>query len=144
MSLVISAEPPEAKDWVRLRASVGWNLFAVEKAAEALAKTSFCVTAYENGELVGMARVVDDGCIVFNIHDVIVVPERQHNGVGDMLMNEVMKYISKNAAPNALVALMSILDMEGFYERYGFVKRPNEKSGCGMSFRYDEAKHKFE
>jgi len=43
-----------------------------------------------------------------------------------------MRYIKRNACNNAVVGLMSAKNREGFYEKFGFWKRPNEHFGHGM------------
>jgi hypothetical protein len=48
------------------------------------------------------------------------------------LMNEVMKFIRENACLGAVVGLMSAQGKEGFYEKFGFWKRPTERFGHGM------------
>ena len=80
-----------------------------------------------------MARVVGDGGLVFYVQDVIVLPEFQGRGIGAQLMEKVMAYIEGHAHHNTIIGLMSAIGKEAFYERYGFVKRPAEKYGPGMT-----------
>jgi len=44
-----------------------------------------------------------------------------------------MDYVYKNAEHGSLVNLNAVIGMDGFYEKFGFWKRPAEKFGYGMS-----------
>ena len=122
---------PAEYNW--LRTSVGWRLYAEEVIAAALPNSLFCLCAYQGDELVGMARVIGDGGLVYYIQDVIVIPAWQGRGIGSGLMDRVMAYIEAHAAPNSIVGLISALGKEAFYGRYGFIARPTERLGPGMT-----------
>jgi predicted N-acetyltransferase YhbS len=120
-------------DYMRMREAVGWRNpsgGAVEKGLEG---TLYGVVARVNGKDVGMARVIGDGAITFYIQDVVVYPEFQGQGIGNGLMEYVMRFIGMHAAENAVVGLMSAAGKEEFYTRFGFTQRPTEKLGCGMT-----------
>lgn len=119
-----------------LRKSVGWATFDEKDAEKSLEATIFCVCAFEDGELIGMARLLGDGVICFYVGNVMVRPDRQREGIGKEIMDEIMKYLDENAAKGAIASLLSIADKEDFYTQFGFIKRPDENQGCGMSRRY--------
>lgn len=48
-------------------------------------------------------------------------------------MDAAMGFISAHAADDTIVGLMAAKDEEPFYEEFGFVARPNEKLGSGMT-----------
>lgn len=98
-----------------------------------LENSLYGVCAILNGEVIGTSRVVGDGVTCFYIHDVIVNPIYQRMGIGLEIMDKIMSFISKNACSGAIVGLMAAKGKEGFYEKFGFWKRPNEDFGCGMS-----------
>jgi hypothetical protein len=52
-----------------------------------------------------------------------------------MVMEEIMKMIRSWLKPGykVMVSLCSAIGKEAFYEKFGFFKRPNENTGCGMS-----------
>ena len=127
---------PTAQQWMQLRESVGWPTFDAGAAEKSLWATLFCVCAFDNGELIGMARVLGDGVISFYVGNVMVKPERQNEGVGREIMEHIIRYVEKNAARGAIASLMSIAGKEEFYTQFGFTKRPNNGEGCGMSKRY--------
>ncbi len=121
---------------MQLRESVGWATFSDDAAEKSLWATLFCVCAFEDGELVGMARVLGDGVISFYVGNVMVKPERQNEGIGRDIMTHIMAYVEKHAANGAIASLLSISGKEEFYAQFGFEKRPDENQGCGMSRRY--------
>lgn len=103
----------------------------------ALKNDLFEVVIYCDEDVAGIARVVGDGKIVFFLKDVIVNPKYQNMGCGDLLMKTIFKYISDNACKGAYVGLMSTPGKEGFYSKYGFIKRPTDNLGSGMVLFYD-------
>jgi hypothetical protein len=48
------------------------------------------------------------------------------------MMDKVMEYIRVHARNGSIIGLMSAKGKEQFYERYDFVRRPNDRLGCGM------------
>lgn len=77
MPLAIHRRLPGPEEYNRLRTSVGWPAADLIAAAASLPKSLFSVCAFLDDSLVGMARVVGDGGLVFYIQDVIVLPEHQ-------------------------------------------------------------------
>ena len=72
----------------------------------------------EDGEVVGMARIVGDGGSVYHVCDMAVHPDHQRQGLGSRMMERLLSYLDGNAPDRAYVNLMA--DVEGFYERFGF------------------------
>jgi len=66
---------------------------------------------------------------------VIVLPEYQDHGIGKTMIEKALTYLKTNMADDeqVLVMLMSAKDKEGFYEKLGFIKRPDDTYGAGMS-----------
>ncbi len=124
---------PGAEEYIRLRQAVGWGTHEPSAIEECLRNSLYCICAFADGELVGMARIVGDGGLVFYIQDVIVAPAHQRQGIGTQLMDKVMAYIQAHAHQNAVIGLMAAKGKEPFYERYGFIRRPTDKLGSGMT-----------
>ena len=127
---------PSPTDYLRLREAVGWRNVAVEAVIRGLAGTLYGVCALDHEKVVGMARIIGDGFLAFYIQDVVVDPEYQGQGIGSGLMERVMAYIAAHASENTVIGLMSAVGKEGFYRRYGFVQRPNDRHGCGMTMHW--------
>lgn len=133
LAYTIEHRLPTPAQWMQLRASVGWASFPEEIAAKSLRNTPFCVCAFEDGKLIGMARVLGDGVFSFYIGNVMVTPDYQGEGVGRAIMREVMRYVEENAQPGAIASLLSIKGKEDFYTQFGFRRRPDDTHGAGMS-----------
>jgi GNAT superfamily N-acetyltransferase len=133
MEIKLVEDLPAAADYNRLRAAVGWGRLDLALVSAALPHSLYGVCAFVGETLVGMARVIGDGGLVFYIQDVIVLPDHQGQGIGARMMAAVMEYIRAHASQNSVIGLMSAKGKENFYTRYGFSARPNEKLGCGMT-----------
>ncbi|MGA9161284.1 MAG: GNAT family N-acetyltransferase [Actinomycetota bacterium] len=120
---------PTPQEYLRLRASVGWNTVNEDGVRAGLSSSRYSIVLERDGGAVGCARVVGDGGIYFYVQDVIVVPELQGRGWGGRLMDTVMSYLERTAGPGAFVGLMAAEDVEGFYRRYGFERRPDDRPG---------------
>jgi GNAT superfamily N-acetyltransferase len=135
--IILREEHPTPEEYLRLRQAVGWTLPESGAIEPSLRNSLYCVCARSRGEIVGMARIIGDGGLVYYIQDVIVDPERQGEGIGKRLMDRVMNYIRRHAVRHTIVGLMAAKGKEPFYERYGFFSRPNEKFGAGMTIFWD-------
>ena len=56
-------------------------------------------------------------------------------GIGKKIMDEIMIYIRENYTNGSMVCLLSAKGKEAFYEKFGFIERPNDIFGAGM-FQY--------
>lgn len=136
MAYIIRHQIPSARQWMALRASVGWATFAEEIAEKSLFMTPFCVCALEGDQLIGMGRVLGDGVISFYVGNIMVRPDRQGLGIGREIMEHIMAYLRENAVPGAIASLLAIKDKEDFYTQFGFERRPDDHHGSGMSIRF--------
>jgi ribosomal protein S18 acetylase RimI-like enzyme len=123
---------PSAEEYNQLRQSVGWHVYETDVAAASLPNSLYGVCAFANTEIIGMARVLGDGGLVYYIQDVIVKLAYQGQGIGTKMMDKVMDYLRAHARNGTYIGLMAAKGKEPFYERYGFIRRPNERLGAGM------------
>ncbi|SHJ52235.1 Acetyltransferase (GNAT) domain-containing protein [Anaerocolumna jejuensis DSM 15929] len=123
------------EEYNALRLSVDWKEIPEEQAKRGLSNTYYLTAAVLNGETIGLARVISDGGYVAYIADVIVNQEYQGKGVGRMILNDVMDYIKNvlSGGETVMVILVAAKGKEEFYEKFGFIKRPNEQYGAGMT-----------
>ena len=137
MLYTIEQRMPTAAQWMALRESVGWATFPIETAKRSLDATPFCICAFDDeGNLIGMGRVLGDGVISFYIGNVMVRPDYQRTGIGSEIMERIIEYVKSCAAPGAIASLLSIKGKEEFYTQFGFEMRPDEAHGSGMSIRF--------
>lgn len=120
---------PTVDEYRRLRRAAGWGEMADEALAAGLPRSLYACVVLHEGTVVACARVVGDGGMYFYVQDVIVLPEHQGRGLGDLLMGAVMGYLADAARPGSFVGLMAASGVERFYERFGFRRRPEDGPG---------------
>ena len=125
--------PPAPADFARLIETTGWNAeygLRPDELAAALAASAFAVSAFEGGRAVGCGRVVSDGILHGLIVDVIVDPACQGRGIGRALMERLVAECRRRGIRD--VQLFSAAGRRGFYERLGFVARPEDAPGMEL------------
>ncbi|MGZ4130383.1 MAG: GNAT family N-acetyltransferase [Actinomycetota bacterium] len=125
---------PSVHDYQRLRRAVGWSEIDDDAAARGLARSLAAFCLVDGDEVMGVARVVGDGAVYFYIQDVIVEERLRGRGHGRALMDAVMAFIAREATPGAFVGLMAARDAAGFYERYWFEPRGDDRPGMDMTW----------
>ncbi len=135
---VIVEQLPSAAQYNQLRQAVGWGVYEEDVIERSLPNTLYSLCAFVDGQLVGMARIIGDGGMVYYIQDVIVLPTYQGQGIGVQMMDRVMDYIRAHASHNTIIGLMAACGKEPFYEKYGFTRRPTDHLGAGMTMFWDK------
>ena len=123
------------EEYMEMRRLVGWSEFPLEQAKEGIAHSAYIACFRKEGRPIALARVIWDHGYVVYIADVIVVPEYQGSGLGRELMNRVIAFIRGTVLKpgyRVMVSLQAAKGKEAFYERFGFIRRPNDDTGCGM------------
>lgn len=122
------------KTYYELRHKVQALVFPLEQVEKALAASAYKVTMLVDGNVVGMGRLVGDGVIYWYLQDIVVAPEYQGMNLGRQLINHLIAQAKKRSIPNSeiIIGLLSIKGKEEFYEKLGFIKRPNDEYGAGM------------
>ena len=120
--------------YLKLRKTVNWKTLTREQAEKAIQGSLFTVVAFDDGQPVGMGRIVGDGAVICYIQDLIVIPDYQGSGVGQQIMEYLIDYVKKLKLPDTeiMLDLMCAVGREEFYTKYGFIARPTEKLGPGM------------
>lgn len=122
------------EEYQTFRSAVGWKLFGDEQAKAGIEHTYYIACIRQNGKAVAMARLLWDRGYTAYIADVIVLPEYQGQGLGRALIEDIFQYM-KNTIPAEYAVKISIGAAKGkekFYEKFGFITRPNEVFGSGM------------
>ncbi len=119
-----------------LRNTVNFKEYPDEDVAIALKNSLYCLVVYDGDIPIGMARIVGDNKVSFFLKDVIVEKSYQKRKVGSLLMDKIFEYLDNNASDGAYVGLMSTPDCVAFYEKHGFIQRPNDGMGPGMILFY--------
>lgn len=129
---------PTPEEYNELRAAVGWKKRPIDAIKKGLPNTLYCVCAYVNDELVGMARIIGDAGMVYYIQDVIVLPDYQHQGIGTQMMDKIMLYLQPALQQQLSIGLIAAPGREVFYQKYGFTSLPNDRRGAGMIILWED------
>lgn len=123
-----------ADEYNYLNNSVGWGFREISIVEEALKNTLYSVSVYDDNKIIGFGRIIGDKTIFLYIQDIMVIPEYQHQHIGTKIMNKLIEQINeyKNINPNIRTYLGASKGMEPFYEKFGFISRPNNDLGAGM------------
>ena len=134
IGLRVELDTLSAELFLELYTSVGWEPPCREQVAAALERTLATFTAYDGDHPVGMVRLLGDGGMSFYMKDFVVLPGRQHSGVGRFLMEAVENFIRRMVEPGWAVSLelISTRAASGFYAKMGFEERPCSWDGPGM------------
>jgi GNAT superfamily N-acetyltransferase len=89
-----------------------------ETLMKALRNSESLVTARREGELVGLANAISDGHLVVYFPHVLVHPDHQGEGIGKLLMNEMMEIYDGFHQR----CLISDFEAVAFYQRLGFTR----------------------
>lgn len=128
---------PTVDEFNDLTEAVGWGRRRDDIVEEALQHTLYSICVYDDNKLIGYGRIIGDKTIFVYIHDVMVVPEYQGKNIGRGIMKELLKQVDeyKKVNPNIRTYLGASKNREGFYEKFGFISRPNDELGAGMILR---------
>ncbi|MBR3040789.1 MAG: GNAT family N-acetyltransferase [Lachnospiraceae bacterium] len=127
------------EEYLELRRKVGWCLFPVEEAKAGIDNAYLVICARDGEKAVGVVRLLWDGGYIAMLSDVIVDPEYQGQGIGRFLVESTIRRMKDDMKPGYKVKLnlMAAKGKEPFYEKFGFVQRPNENLGAGMDQWYE-------
>lgn len=114
--------------------SVGWGAYDDYISKQALDNTYYSISVYDDDKIIGYGRLIGDTICFMYIHDVMVIPEYQTKKIGTMIMNKLLEKIKElqKENPDLRVYLGASKNREGFYEKFGFVKRIDADLGYGM------------
>ncbi len=134
MQIKYIEKTPIATEFNMLTKLVGWGTRENNIVEEALKNTLYSLCVYDVDKLIGYGRIIGDKTIFLYIQDIIVIPEYQGKKIGTGIMNKLIEKINeyKKINPEIRTYLGASKGKEHFYEKFGFVSRPNEELGAGM------------
>ena len=121
--LIVKYNELTAEQFIELWQAVGWGEGpALEQTRLAMEHTLFRVSIFDGDKIIAMARVIGDMGLDYYIKDVVVRPEYQGKGLGRMLINEILKFISENGikGTDIFIELCAMPDKIPFYKKFGF------------------------
>ena len=114
---------PTLHEYRSLCTAVGWeHAINFDAASDSLARSLFHVLAVQEGNVIGMGRIVGDGAIYFYIQDIAVHPAHQRRGLGRRIVQRLMDYIRNHAPDRAFVGLFAAQDAQSLYRSFGFAE----------------------
>ena len=135
MNNFVYTDTMTGKEYIQLRVSVNWEPLTEGQAKRGLENTTFLVVARDGEKAIGMGRVLFDFGYVAYIGDVIVSKEYQGKGIGISIVEALISKVLNASESNdkIMFILGAAKGKEGFYEKLGFKRRPNDYVGCGMT-----------
>jgi len=130
MAIDFRAVTPSKEQFWDLFQKTGWNdtyHLSPQELFQAISTNWFAVSAFDGDELVGFGRVVSDGILHAMIYEMIVLPECQGQGIGAQILHQlVQRCLEANIRD---IQLFCARGKRGFYEKFGFVERPDDAPG---------------
>ena len=110
----------DADKLMNLYQSVGWSAYTedLDLLKEAIQKSLDVVTAWKNGELVGLIRTIGDGLTILYIQDILVLKDYQNRGIGSRLLQEILEQYA--SVRQKVLLTEEAEDVRAFYEKNGF------------------------
>ncbi|MDP9807072.1 ribosomal protein S18 acetylase RimI-like enzyme [Trueperella bonasi] len=121
MSISYANVVPAGDDVRNLYNSVGWSAYTndLPSLMSGLENSTRVVTAWDDEQLVGLARVISDRATIAYLQDILVDPEYQRRGVGRELLHQALE-------PFNVRQTVLLTDAEpgqrAFYESVGFTE----------------------
>ncbi len=139
MQITYKEYTPTPEEFNNLTEAVDWGTRENKIIEEALKHTLYSLCVYDENKLIGYGRIIGDKTIFLYIQDIMVIPEYQGKKIGTGIMNKLIEKINeyKKVNPEIRTYLGATKGKESFYEKFGFISRPNEELGAGMIL-YDE------
>lgn len=131
--MITSEKIPSEDHFFDLFETTGWNTkyeLSKEELFAALKNSWYCISVYDQDELIGFGRIICDGVVHALILDVIVLPERQGEGIGKGIMDKLVSKCKKHKIRD--IQLFCAKDKAGFYEILGFEKRKKDSPGMQL------------
>ncbi len=133
MNILFQTKPPAKEQYYSLFETTGWNReyrATAEDLARAVANSQFVVAAYDNGNLVGVGRVLTDGVLHAMIYELIVHPGYQGQGIGTQILQRLIQWCHELHIRD--IQLFCASGKRSFYEQNGFVSRPEDAPGMQL------------
>ena len=134
MQIKYIEKTPTASEFNMLTEAVGWGIRKNDIVEEALNNTLYSLCVYDVDKLIGYGRIIGDKTIFLYIQDIMVIPEYQGKQIGSGIINKLLEQVDEYKKINSDIRtyLGASKGKERFYEKFGFVSRPNENMGAGM------------
>ena len=130
MDFTFTQEMPTPEKIWALYQTTGWNEEYDLTPAEvhrALRSSWYLIAVYHDSQLVGFGRLVSDGVLHAMLYELIVAPAFQNRGVGSKILERLIARCETHRIRD--IQLFCARGKRQFYEKRGFVARPEEAPG---------------
>ena len=128
------------KDFQKLRDAVGWKHLDEKDVKTSIKKSMFVVSAVDDGQTIGMGRIIGDSGTHGTLVNVIVLPEYQGKGVGKKLVLRLMERCQEFADKHDqfIVEIVPSAGNHEFYVKCGFKSDATAMEGCYKWFKNEK------
>jgi ribosomal protein S18 acetylase RimI-like enzyme len=124
---------PTAEQFFELFETTDWNTkyeLSKEELYSALENSWYSISVFDKEQLIGFGRIICDGIVHALILDVIILPDRQSEGVGKKVMDKLVDRCKEHNIRD--IQLFCAKDKVGFYNNLGFISRPENDPGMEL------------
>lgn len=123
---------PNPKQWNSLIQQTEWKMYDEKTVSRMILNSLFIITAYDDDNIIGMLQVVGDSILNFYIQYLVVDSQWRRKGIASNMIDMALSKLKVIAHPDARIALFTTEKNKPFYEKHGFVARPNSNAGPAM------------
>lgn len=130
MNVHFRSELPSSQQFWELFLTTGWNdkyQLSPEELIQVLRASWYTLSAYHGEQLVGFGRLLSDGVLHAMIYELIVAPEYQNQGIGGQILERLVLRCRQAGIRD--IQLFCARGKRSFYERHGFIARPEDAPG---------------
>ena len=113
----------------KMRIDCGLSAKTSEACAIGLNNSLYSLMIQEEGKVIGMGRVIGDGGCFCQVVDICVIPEKQGNGIGKIIMESILNFIKTKLPKSCYTSLIADGDASYLYEKFGFKDTFPESKG---------------
>jgi len=136
LSVTTHHQTPSVDEYCQMRAASGLSPKSKQAASIGLPNSLFSVCIREpDGALVAMGRLIGDGGCFVQVCDIAVRPGVQGQGLGRLVMQELMDYVEKNVPNSAWVNLFADGTANQLYAKFGFEFTAPESLGMAVQLQ---------
>lgn len=130
MEIKYFATNPNRDDFFQLFETTGWNKkykLSADELIEAIRNSWYKTSAYDGNLLIGYGRILADGIAHALLLDIIIHPDYQGKYIGQEILDRLVAKCKKHKIRD--IQLFCAKDKVGFYEKNGFITRPDNAPG---------------
>jgi ribosomal protein S18 acetylase RimI-like enzyme len=130
MEITYRETVPARDEFFALFETTGWNRayqLTPDELMQAIRKSWYFISVYDVDRLVGFGRVLSDTIVHALILDLIVLPSHQRRGIGGRILELLVARCRCVGMRD--IQLFCAKGSAGFYESYGFKRRPEDAPG---------------